>query len=135
LGHVHLQHRRVRIDAGIGDDDGDRTQLLLGRADERGHRAFVADIDGLRKDAITQRGRRALARRLSEVAERDPRAGGVKGGGDALPDAGAGAGHEYHLFAEIEGRSRVQWTLPPPSTSSVWPDMKSLSYEESYTRV
>src|SRR5439155_5604802 len=121
--------------AGIGDDDGDRTQLLLGRGDERGHRAFVADIDGLRKDAITQRGRRALQRRLSDIAKRHSGAGGVKCRGDALPDAGAGAGHEHDLIDEVEGRGRAQWTLPPPSTSSVSPDMKSPSSAARLTRV
>jgi hypothetical protein len=46
-----------------------------------------------------------------------------------VPDARGGAGDDDDVIPEIEGETRTQCTLPPPSTSSVCPDMKSLSSE------
>src|SRR5207245_9679067 len=100
---------------------------------ERGHRALVAHVHGLREHTLgAERAGRLLQRRLAQVAQGHARARDVEGLRDPLADAGARAGDDDDVVLEVEGR-HAQGTSPPPTTSSVWPDMNTPPSETGET--
>jgi hypothetical protein len=114
----HVEHRAVRIDAGVGHGDRDGLQRPLRRREKGLHRFFVPHVEDAGEGSLAaQSGHRVLHRVLAQVAQRHLAAGGVERLGDALADAGAGPRDDHHGVAEVEAAHArcLSWHRDPSS--------------------
>ena len=94
-------------DAGVVEGHVEPAELGDGALDQRGDLVFVGDVAGDAERAVPGGGQlvgRGAQRLLVDVGEHDGGAGGGEGAGGVEPHAGAGAGDERDLAAEVVGR-------------------------------
>src|SRR5215467_10274275 len=100
----HLEHRRVRIDPGVGHRHRDGAEGPFRAFEELRRRPRVAYVYRARVDprGAADLLRASRQRRLAHVAEGNAPPRVVEGLGDAEPDAGSRSRHQHYIVREVE---------------------------------